>query len=314
MKFASVMLDFIPSTIDAPSASLTSQRDVQLIEAIRRTIAYAHRFNQAARATDIVRYLDVPAQAEEVTHLLAQRVGIDWVERDGLFCLPTHTELLALTQQRHRAAQQQWRAAQRWGLIMAHAPFVRMIAVTGSLAMDNAGEGDDIDYFVVTAHGRVWLTRLWLVALVRVARYVGVELCPNYIVSENVLMIQEHSFFYARELAQMAPLWGHDIYQRLMALNRWVLNYLPAANAPPRPLLGLQLHWLARRLKILGEKLLRGALGDKLEGWERERKIARLRRQPGADAPTVILSAEQCKAHFRPDQAFLTDYLKKPLS
>jgi hypothetical protein len=314
MKLASPTLDFTPSSLTPPSVTITFERETQLIEAIRRTIAYADRFNQAARAADIVRYLDVPAQADEVLRVLARQTGTHWLARDGLFCLPARAALLALTQQRQRIAQRQWHDAMRWGLVMAHAPFVRMIAVTGSLAMDNANEGDDIDYLVVTAHGRVWLTRLWLVTLVRLARCMGVELCPNYILSENALVVHESTFFYARELAQMIPLWGAEFYEQTMALNAWLLNYLPAATTPPRPMLKLQLHWLAQPLKVLGEKLLRGALGDKLETWERERKIARLRRQPGADAPTVILSAEQCKAHFRPDQAFLTGHAEKPLS
>ena len=80
-----------------------------------------------------------------------------------------------------------------------------MIAVTGSLAMNNYGPGADIDYLVVTTPGRVWIARLLLVALVRFARLSGVELCPNFILSTEVLCLHEQTFL----LRASWPRWFH---------------------------------------------------------------------------------------------------------
>ncbi len=271
----------------------------ELCEALWRTLAYADWFDQAMSAADIIRYLDVATDADEVMRQLMKHTNAHWTEQDGLYCLPGRQSIVALTRQRQRAAKAHWLRARLWAKAMAHLPFVRMISVTGSLAMDNMRPGADIDYLVVSKRGRVWLARLGLVAMVRLARLVGDELCPNYVLSTEALSIRDHTFFNARELAQMVPLFGMDIYQRMMQLNGWLHTYIPAAHGLPRAVTEIKLTWLERQIKSLVEWALRGSLGDALERWERKRKIARLSRLPGADSPNVILSEEQCKGHFR---------------
>ncbi|HVC83530.1 MAG TPA: hypothetical protein VNL35_23830 [Chloroflexota bacterium] len=178
--------------------------------------------------------------------------------------------------------------------VLKYLPFVRMIGLTGSRAVQPEGEGDT-DLMIVAASGRVWLCRLAAVALARFVRHFGDNLCPNYVIAEDSLILGEMSIYDAHELAQLRPLYGRAFYQQLWDRNPRVEDLLP--NAHPFPCPHDRLPPGAGFLKRVGEWALAGRLGDQIERWERTRKIARLRAL-GVTSPEISLSAEQCKGHF----------------
>jgi hypothetical protein len=171
---------------------------------------------------------------------------------------------------------------------------VRMIAVTGSLAVDNAEAGDDVDYLIVTAPGRLWLTRTLVMAVVRFAALRGVTLCPNYIISETALGLPERDVYTARELVQMAPVAGLDTYDRMLAANDWYAAFLP--NAAPRARSGPSNDGRTRP-SGLAERLLKGRLVDRVEAWLMRRKARELRVQAGAN-PETRFDESMCKGHM----------------
>src|SRR5438309_4176572 len=166
-----------------------------------------------------------------------------------------------------------WRRAVRYGHLIGNLPFVRMVAVTGALAMDNVADGD-IDYLVITEPGRLWLCRALVVGLVRMAAVRGVELCPNYFLSEQALVLSERNLFTAHEVAQMVPLTGIETYQRLRVLNRWTDTYLPNANGHPRRIAPIEPR--PHRTPRIVERALRRRLRSPFEHWEMARKVKKL--------------------------------------
>jgi hypothetical protein len=142
--------------------------------------------------------------------------------------------------------------------------------------------------------------------VVRLAERMGIELCPNYILSENYLHLDEPSLFVAHELAQLVPLYGLETYHRLLENNAWVVEYLP--NALP---LGVSIDGMGG-LRRAGQKLLEAALagrvGDAIERWERERKIPRLlqtaERRGGTE---VIYTPDLCKGHVNDHASTVRD-------
>jgi hypothetical protein len=300
--------------VDSRVAVGTFARDSDsvLADAILRTIRYADLFEQAVSKHEVLRYLDTQADEKSIFRVLAEYSGEMWLEYEGLYCLPGRLEVTQRTQNCAQVARPAWLHARRWAVIMAHIPFVRMIGVTGSLAMNNMARGADIDYFVVTAPGRVWSTRFLLVAVVRLARAFGQELCPNYVLSASALKIEDRTLFTARELTQMVPLFGDASYAQLMQMNDWTRTYLPHAGGHPQRHRIFVLGRLSRTMKTVLEKILGAGLFNRFERWEMRIKIARLGKLPGAVPPNVILNAEQCKGHFRATHRSLADRLDNP--
>jgi hypothetical protein len=213
---------------------------------------------------------------------------------DAYFTLPQRQTLVAARVRLRTAATRQFPRARRYARVLAMLPFVRMVALTGGLAMENARDGD-IDYLIVTAPGRLWLVRGLAVALVRLARPFGDRLCPNFLLTENALSIHDKDLYAAHEIVQMVPLFGFQVYRQMRALNEWAETFLP--NADGVAALGTErpLNPLAAGLKRLAERILAGRVGDRIERWEMRRKIIKLSAQVPHHSDEVLFSAEMCR-------------------
>ena len=280
-------------TTRSPAAVLSP-----LERACVETVAYADVFDCALTEPELHRYL-VGVEADRAavrTALASDRVAGGFLHQTGAYVTLAGREQLV---ERRRACAEHgarlWPQAARYGALLARLPFVRLVAVSGALAVDNAGVNGDIDYFIVTEPDRLWLCRGLVIGVVRWAARRGITLCPNYFLSERALALDPPNLFMAHEVTQMVPVGHTAVYCRFRRLNRWTDRFLPnAAGAPrlceapsdARPRWSRTAEWAGRT-----------SWGGRVERWEQTRKIGRFsRRARGHDE--ARFSAEWCKGHF----------------
>lgn len=285
---------------------------LELPAAILRTVLYADVFGFPLTPAEIQHYLIGAEAGQEAVGaaLQAEPLRSRLRHADGCYALAERPELPAQRRERRRNSAHLWPAARAWARRLSALPFVRLVAVTGALAVNNARAGDDIDFLVVTAPHRVWLARALCVALVRAARLGGVRLCPNYVLAETRLEQSPRNLYIAHEIAQMVPLSGRRLYTALRLANRWTRAFLPQAWGPlqvePDVAPGGR-RWLAD----LGERWLAGRLGGALEGWERVRKQRKFSRAAQASS-AALLDADHVKGHFEDHGAWvLAEYARR---
>jgi nucleotide-binding universal stress UspA family protein len=277
--------------------------------AVLHAIAYSDVFDYPVTAEEICRVLPFEATAAEVKMILTRGLlGEQVTETGSFYTLTCREALVELRQRRKESSRQLLRQAHRYGVRIDRLPFVRMVAVTGSLAVSNADEADDIDYLIVTARGRVWLARALTMIVVRLAALRGVTLCPNYLLSETALALPQRDIYTARELLQMVPVAGRAVHQATLAANGWCRELLPNWTVAGDQDTGESRSALA----TLGERLLSGRLGDALERWLLRRKGGELRRQAG-DNSEAVFDETMCKGHFDAHAARLRDELSQRL-
>jgi hypothetical protein len=280
-----------------PRRSRAETGRAALERAIVQAVAYADVFDYPLTADEIHRYLiGVPASRGDVRGVLSNgHLVPDVLQRSGrYFSLVGRDAVVETRRARTAAAADYWKRAVRYGQFMSGLPFVRMVAVTGGLAMDNMADGD-IDYLIVTEPGRLWLCRALVVGLVRTAAVRGTELCPNYFLSEQALVLDERNLFTAHEVAQMVPLSGMPTYLRLRELNQWTSSFLPNAAGPPRRIAAVEPQ--PRRSRRLLERTLRSRLASPIERWEMTRKMRKLGNRGNGHAEAAF-GPDWCKGHF----------------
>ena len=277
---------------------MVCSRAAPFTRAIYLTCAYADIFDYPLTLTELHRRLiGLPISLADLkSHL---RIGNGFNKnlhvQDGLIALAGREEIIPRRKHRSAYAGELWPTATRYGKIIARLPFVRMLAVTGALAVDNVERGTDLDYLIVTEPGYLWICRAWSIALVRLAAQQGVALCPNYFISEQALVFKEQNLYTAHELIQMVPIFGQPIYETIRRVNSWSHFFLPNAAGPPAGNVFAQSGEYTMKDWI--EKPFRNSLGNQLERWEMNRKIRKFTRINGSEGESAF-SANWCKGHF----------------
>lgn len=290
----------------SPSPQSSSTSVLATVEtAIIRTLAYGDIFDYPLTAVEVHRYLaGIQAPSSLVNevlgngHLVPQRLS----RHEKFFTLPGRKSIIDTRRRRERNAEKLWPEAIYYGWLFATLPFVRMVAVTGSLAVNNVEPNADIDYLIITANDRLWVCRAFTIILVRLAARRGISLCPNYFLSERALIFAERNLYTAHELTQMVPLSGINLYHHLRRLNQWTAEWLPnATDLPPQAkAVSPSFRPSRRRLQRIAELTLRTTIGGYVERWEMGRKVRKFNQQRAhtSEETEAAFSADWCKGHF----------------
>ncbi len=266
----------------------------EISEAVLQTLLYSDIFDFPLTAHEVHRYLSGrTATYDEIVKTLNEDSRI--IKKDNFYALRGRDEIVSLRKQRESRSKKLMPFALKYGRILGYFPFVRMVALTGSLAVMNVSKNADLDYMVITHPGRLWTARAFVLLFNRLTRLVGHTICPNLLVSEIALEWGRHDLFSARELCQMIPIAGMDVYRKLMKANVWIQEFLPNAEIV-QPAVENKPGFASLFQRLL-EFLLAGKPGDRFERWEMDRKIARFSKQEGFGEETVF-NADICQGNF----------------
>ncbi|MEP6894670.1 MAG: hypothetical protein ABI986_03590, partial [Chloroflexota bacterium] len=153
-----------------------------LERAILETLAYSDVFDYPLRLDELYRYLPIRVEIgklQQALGLLNEQVGM----KDDLCFLTGHEAIIKIRKQREAHSQKLTQRALQYGCVLGSLPFIRMVALTGSLAVMNSSGDADFDYMLVAAPNRVWTARAFALLFNRFTRLFGHTLCPNLIVS-----------------------------------------------------------------------------------------------------------------------------------
>ena len=284
---------------------------MSLENAILKTLAYSDIFEYPLTAEELHRFLVVSAERYDVEQCATKMKNI--FLKDGYYYLTGRSEIVEFRKNREAASLKVFKRAMFYGRILGGLPFVRMVALTGSLAMLNLSKNPDMDYMLVAKTGRLWTARAFAIVLGKIARLFGDTICPNLIVSEFALEWPLHDLYSAHELCQMIPIAGTDFYQRLFAANSWVKLFLPNMHPKTSGVFPLRGRCKTSEVWRVAELPLQGMLGNKFESWEMTRKIKKFSDQPGFGAETVF-TADVCQGNFHHHRKSTRDIYQERLS
>ena len=152
-------------------------------------------------------------------------------------------------------------------------PFARAIAVTGSVAMQNARPMSDLDLLIIAQKGRIWTARivalLILEILGRRREKSKEKICLNFFATEGAITPIQN-IASANMLLRAIPLLGRKKYYEFLAQNRWTENFIyPTAKSASE---NERTPFIAKFF----EYLLSGSMGNWLEQFFKDWQYKRL--------------------------------------
>ncbi len=169
--------------------------------------------------------------------------------------------------------------AKKVAKLLSFLPTIKMIAVTGALAMENSNEESDIDFMIITKKGNLWTTRLltlFLLDILRVPRRKYGEkeqkdkICLNIWLDESDLKWKkgDRNIFTAHEICQIVPLINkEETYERFISVNSWTTDFWPNAVT-------IEQYTKTNKQKA-AEATIFEDLARKLQYWYMKKKITR---------------------------------------
>jgi hypothetical protein len=234
-----------------------------------RTLLYYDIFNYPLKSSEVFRFLGINSVSEkDVVDSLNSLVRQQWLSQfDEFYSLHPHEELVRRRQNGNAKAAEYLKIAFEKAAFIAKFPFVRAVMASGSLSKDYMDDNCDLDFFIVTKPGRLWISRTLLVLYKRVFLRNSHKLfCVNYFVDADHLEIEEKNLFTATELATVIPLYGAEYYLQLQSKNHdWLVRYFPNfrprdSKSVPVAHSGLRKNLMERAIDVLFGSLLDRAL------------------------------------------------------
>jgi len=120
-------------------------------------------------------------------------------------------------------------------------PQIKLIGLSGSIAMMNAKNEDDIDLFIITKKNRLFTARFLatiIAFIMGLKRPIGLKkasnkVCLNLFFDEDNLKVPKfkQTLFVGHEILQMKPIVNKDnVYERFLKANRWVQDIFPNSS------------------------------------------------------------------------------------
>jgi len=188
--------------------------------------------------------------------------------------------------------------------VLGNIPFIKLIAVTGSVASKLARDDSDIDLFIIAKNKRIWTTRFFLVfALKFLGQYrsgnkinqKAGKTCPNRYVTDEYLLINPQNQYHAKEYSQIIPIYTEGYaYNNFFHKNAWMKKY--CFNRVYK----IQKNAISS-IKKFTEWVLSGFLGNIFETLFKKIQLCSIMKDSRVNKPNSGLFVNDDELRFHPD-------------
>jgi predicted nucleotidyltransferase len=230
-------------------------------------------------------------------------------EKNGFYFLQDREKILSQRIKRQKLADQKWKKARKIIWLLQIIPYLRMIAVSGSLALGNTRKSSDIDILIVTKAGRIWTCRTLITILITILgkkHHKGKtrdRICLNHYITSKSLRIPFESLYNAQTYARLVNVYENNLFfQQFQKENLWVKNYLVFwLNAKAGNLRMIKENKIFISFAKFSEVVLDNRAGNQIENILGKWQEKRIKADPLFKKPGGRITADKNQLEFHPE-------------
>ncbi len=200
---------------------------------ILKTLAYFDIFQYPLRVEEIQLFHGQNSRIEIINEGIRSLTADKIIFRiDEFYSLHDDISLTAGRRQGNELANEQMKTVHKAAKILSWFPYVRGLAISGSLSKNFANNKTDIDFFIITSANRLWIARTCMHLFKKITFLAGRQhwFCMNYYVDGTALEIEEKNVYTAMEIITLLPMFGKVALQDFLNANKWVKDHFPCSS------------------------------------------------------------------------------------
>lgn len=208
------------------------------------TLAYSEQFSFPLNASELYTrllvdfFVDFSSFVSALQYLHAQKrvVYLDGFLFVSGLSAQKIASLITLRKKRSRYAREKWREVTEFVAFAEKISFIKGVAITGSLAVQNTTKDDDIDFMLVVSARRLWLSRLLVILYATLkgkrrsfAKEEKNSWCFNLWVEESELQLPvgNRSVYEAYEVIQAVWVLSRgSVSNTFRKVNKWTQKFV----------------------------------------------------------------------------------------
>ncbi len=208
-------------------------------KAILDVLSYFDFFTYAPNKKELHMFMGQRVSLKSFKAGVASLVKSKKISHSGeRYALRGHSIYIDITAKRKKIAGDKVAIAESYANVLSIFPWILLVGLSGSCAMGNTQQEDDIDIFVISSVGSMWLARITAIIVAKLIgrhRHRNLQktkdtVCLNLFFDGSDLHIpkKKRNLYTAHEVLQMKPLVSKKgTYEEFISTNRWVQGYFP---------------------------------------------------------------------------------------
>jgi hypothetical protein len=232
-----------------------------------RCIGYSDVFAHPVRKEEIALFMDMSVTDDELTDILEQLVKKKIAGCiNGYYFIGDGKEKIKQRLDKEKRFLKNRKVIVTIGKLISRFPYVKSVSVSGSCSKGLLERDGDVDFFVITAPGKLWLCRTLLIMFKKIFLLNSKKyFCVNYLIDERSLEIPDKNLFVANEITTLAPVYNPTLHEAFLKANKWTEEFFPNREQYNASLVSA-----AKPARLTGrliETVLNNRFGEKLDNY-----------------------------------------------